>query len=173
MKKFMMATALMVGLSAFSGPFAHAQDASHGEAPKAHKGCGPMHHGFGMGPMLRLKGIKLTADQKTKLKAIFEANKPADPKTGMEQMHDLHKQITTLLTTPGPVDQTKLQALEQQIDTMESQHTAKHLQIAVQIHDLLTPDQLKEIAAKADMPPKHKHGCDMQEGASPAEDDAK
>ncbi|MFT8675311.1 MAG: Spy/CpxP family protein refolding chaperone [Acetobacter sp.] len=172
MKKIMLATALVAGLSAFSGPFAHAEDASH--PPKGHKGCGPMHHGFGMPPVLRLKGINLTADQKTKIKAIFEASKPADPKAGMQQMHDLHKQITTLLTTPGPVDQTKLQALTQQIDTIESQHTARHLQTEVQIHDVLTPDQLKEIAAKADEPPKHMHGCDMDAPPPPPPgDDAK
>ena len=177
MSKMILARPLMTGLVAAGVPaLAHAQDSApaattHGTAAGTagmsdtmhgpmhdmmhgpHDGPhGPMHCGPGS-PFMHLDGIKLSADQKKKLHAIMEANRPADPKAAMEQMHGLHKQIRTLLTSPGPVDKAQLQELEQQLASLENQRVLKHLQIDVQIHDLLTADQLKELAARPDMPP--------------------
>lgn len=165
MSKMFLALPLMTGLVAAGVPaLAHAQDSApaattqgnaagtpgmHGPHDGPH---GPMHCGPGS-PFMHLDGITLSADQKKKLHAIMEANRPADPKAAMEQMHGLHKQIHTLLTTPGPVDKAHLQELEQQLASLENQRVLKHLQIDVQIHDLLTPEQLKELAARPDMPP--------------------
>ncbi len=155
MKRALLATTLVMGLAAFSGSAARAAEAASptGAPPPPPPECGYMHHGPG-GHILKLDGIKLTADQKKKVKAVFDANRPEDPKAGMEQMHALEEQIRTVMTTPGPVDQTKLQALEQQIGTLHTQHALHRLQVDAQIHDILTPAQLKQIAEQ----PDHPHG---------------
>ena len=113
MSKMFLALPLMTGLVAAGVPaLAHAQDSApaattQGNAPGTpgmhgpHDGPhGPMHCGPGS-PFMHLDGITLSADQKKKLHAIMEANRPADPKAAMEQMHGLHKQIRPPPTRPG------------------------------------------------------------------------
>lgn len=157
MKKALLATTLVMGLAAFSGAAARADEAASTAAlppPPPPPECGFMHHGPGGpgGPILKLDGIKLTPDQKKKVKAVFDANHPDNPKAGMEQVHALEQQIRTVMTTPGPVDQAKVQDLEQQISALHTQHALHRLQVEAQIHDILTPEQLKQIASQPDRP---------------------
>ncbi|MCP1241850.1 Spy/CpxP family protein refolding chaperone [Acetobacter lambici] len=163
MKRALLATTLVMGLAAFSGAAARADEAAStvGAPPPPPSECGGMHHGPGGpgGHILRLDGIKLTADQKKKIKAVFDANRPEDPKAGMEQTHALQEQIRTVLTTPGAVDQAKLQDLEQQISALHTQHALHKLQVEAQIHDILTNKQLKQIAEQPDHPPGHHPEC--------------
>ncbi|QEO16873.1 Spy/CpxP family protein refolding chaperone [Acetobacter vaccinii] len=155
MKKSFLATTLMAGLAAASISLAHAADSA--APPPPPPPCGPMHHGHGPGgpggPVLRLDGVKLTTEQKAKLKQIFTAARPENPKADMEQMHALHHQLREALTTPGPVDQAKLQDLERQISALQAQNALKRLQVEVQVHDILTKEQLKQIADRPEAPP--------------------
>ncbi|MDE7547983.1 Spy/CpxP family protein refolding chaperone [Acetobacter fabarum] len=152
MKRALLATTLVMGLAAFSGAAARADGVapSVGTPPPVPE-CGGMHHGPG-GHILRLDGVKLTAEQKKKIKAVFDSNRPEDPKAGMEQAHALQEQIRTVLTTPGPVDQAKLQGLEQQISALHTQYALHKLQVEAQIHDILTSQQLKQIAEQPEHP---------------------
>ncbi|MFT9087277.1 MAG: Spy/CpxP family protein refolding chaperone [Acetobacter okinawensis] len=162
MKKALLATTLVMGLAAFSGSGARAAEAGStvGAPPPPPPECGCMHHGPGPGGhIFKLDGIKLTSEQKKKIKAVFDANKPEDPKASMEQTHALQSQIRTVLTTPGPVDQAKLQDLEQQISALQTQHALHRLQVETQIHDILTPKQLKQIAEQPDHPPGPPPAC--------------
>lgn len=161
MKRALLATTLVMGLAAFSGSAARADEASSTVAPPPPPpGCGCMHHGPGQGgPILKLDGVKLTSAQKKKIKAVLDANKPEDPKAGMEQVHALQEQIRTVMTTPGPVDQAKLQDLEQQISALHTQHALQKLQVEAQIHDILTKKQLKQIAEQPDHPPGPPPAC--------------
>ena len=67
MKRALLATTLVMGLAAFSGAAARADEAAStvGAPPPPPSECGGMHHGPGGpgGHILRLDGIKLTADQ--------------------------------------------------------------------------------------------------------------
>lgn len=153
MKKALLATTLVMGLAAFTGASTRADSAAPPVgAPPPPPECGGMHHGPG-GRILRLDGIKLTAEQKKKIKAVFDANRPEDPKAGMEQARALQEQIRTVLTTPGPVDQAKLQGLEQQISALHTQRALHMLQVEAQIHDILTSQQLQQIAGQPEHPP--------------------
>jgi Spy/CpxP family protein refolding chaperone len=159
MKRALLATTLVMGLAAFSGSAVRAEEAAPPVgAPPPPPECGGMHHGPG-GHILRLDGIKLTAEQKKKIKAVLDANRPEDTKAGMEQAHALQERIRTVLTTPGPVDQAKLQDLEQQISALHTQHALHKLQVEAQIHDILTSQQLKQIAEQPDHPPGHHPEC--------------
>lgn len=146
MKKALLATALTFGMLSAAGSLARAEDAPQPPAPPPHGMHGMCHH---HGPILSLDGVKLTSAQKKKVQAILDANRP-DPKADMEQERSFHQQIRTLLTSPGPVDTTQLTALEQQITTLHSQREAARLNTQVQIHDVLTKKQLKQIADKAE-----------------------
>lgn len=162
MKRALLATTLVMGLAAFSGAAARADEAASpvGAPPPPPPECGCMHHGPGPGGhILRLEGLKLTSSQKKKIKAVLDANKPEYPKAGMEQAHALQDQIRTVLTTPGPVDQAKLQDLEQQISALHTQHALHSLQVEAQIHDILTKKQLKQIAEQPDHPPGPPPAC--------------
>ncbi|BAU37084.1 hypothetical protein APT_00002 [Acetobacter pasteurianus NBRC 101655] len=163
MKKVLMATALTLGMMTSAVSFAHAQEATPavGGPPPGGPGCGPMHHHGMGGPILKLDGVKLTSAQKKKLKAIFDANKPSDPKADMEQIHSLHQQEREVLTTPGPVDQAKLQQIEQQISTMQTERATQRLQVETQVHDILTKKQLRQIADRPEpqMPPMCGNGA--------------
>ncbi|CEF53935.1 Spy/CpxP family protein refolding chaperone [Acetobacter ghanensis] len=172
MKKALLATTLVMGLAAFSGAAARADEASStvGAPPPPPPECGCMHHGPGPGGhILKLDGIKLTSDQKKKIKAILDANRPEDPKAGMEQTRALQEQIRTVMTTPGPVDQAKLQDLEQQISAVHTQHALHKLQVEAQIHDVLTKKQLKQIAEQPDHPPGPPPACGGKMPPPPSE----
>ncbi|GAN63451.1 hypothetical protein Abin_026_097 [Acetobacter indonesiensis] len=140
MKKALLATALTFGLFTAAGSVARADDTPTPPPPPPHHGmCHPHGH------ILSLDGIKLTSEQKKKIKAIMEANRP-DFKGDMEQEHSIHEQIRTLLTTPGTVDTAQLNTLTQQLATLHTQRETAHLQKEVQIHDVLTKKQLAQIA---------------------------
>ncbi|MFE8873340.1 Spy/CpxP family protein refolding chaperone [Acetobacter persici] len=145
MKKALLATALTLGMLTTAGAAAYAEETAPPPPPPP-GACHPP------GPVLNLDGVKLTSAQKKKIKAILDANRP-DPKADMAQDHALHDQIRTLLTTPGQVDTDQLNSLTQQIGTLHAQHEAQRLQTDVQIHDVLTKKQLKQIAEKKDEPP--------------------
>lgn len=163
MKRALLATTLVMGLAAFSGAAARADEAAStaGAPPPPPPQCGGMHHGPGGpgGPILKLDGVKLTSEQKKKIKAVFDANRPEDPKAGMEQVHALQEQIRTVLTTPGAVDQAKLQDLERQISALHTQHALHRLQVEIQVHDILTKKQLKQIAEQPEHPPGPPPAC--------------
>ncbi|CAP57036.1 Spy/CpxP family protein refolding chaperone [Gluconacetobacter diazotrophicus] len=145
-KKTIMAVTVLAGLS---GTAAMAQDAPppdggmHGEW--GHHGP----HGGMHGDMGFLAGLNLTPAQHKQLHAIFAAAHK-DHKGDWQQFHGLHQQIEELLLTPGPVDRAKLTALTQQIDAAHQAEAAERLDIAVKIHDILTPAQLAQAKERAD-----------------------
>ncbi|MBB2202900.1 Spy/CpxP family protein refolding chaperone [Gluconacetobacter tumulisoli] len=114
---------------------------------------GEMHGGFpghGMhGGMMFLAGLKLTPAQRKQIHAVFEGVHK-EHKGDWQQVRDLHRQIEDILITPGPVDRAKLTGLTQQIDALHQKDEAERLDIAVKIHDILTPAQLTQAKARQD-----------------------
>ncbi|GBQ83568.1 hypothetical protein AA13595_1208 [Gluconacetobacter johannae DSM 13595] len=134
---------------------------------------GEMHggfHGHGMhGGMMFLAGLKLTPAQRKQIHAVFEgAHK--DRKGDWQQVRALHRQIEDILMAPGPVDRAKLTALTQQIDALRQKGEAERLDVAVKIHDILTPAQLTQAKARQDKIRALRE--QMHQVMKPAEDDA-
>ncbi|MBM9402986.1 Spy/CpxP family protein refolding chaperone [Gluconacetobacter azotocaptans] len=117
---------------------------------------GEMHggfHGRGMhGGMMFLAGLKLTPAQHKQLRAIFEGVRKDHKayRADGQQRRALRQQIEDTLMAPGPVDRAKLTALTQQIDALRQKGEAERLDIAVKIHDILTPAQLAQAKARQD-----------------------
>ncbi|WP_086643222.1 Spy/CpxP family protein refolding chaperone [Acetobacter sp. DsW_063] len=113
--------------------------------------AGPGPHGPGMGgpgfPML--EGLDLTSKQKSALHDIFK-QVHEDKKDARDQGRDIHEQITNILLTPGAVDKTQLATLQQQEEALHAKEDAARLDVAVKIHDLLTPEQLAKAKARHD-----------------------
>ncbi|MGO2957917.1 MAG: Spy/CpxP family protein refolding chaperone [Acetobacter sp.] len=151
MKKALLATAMTFGMFTAAGSLARADDATPPPPPPPHHGM--CHH---HGSMLPLDDIKLTSSQKKKIDAIREASRPTT-KPDMTQERALHQQIRALLTAPGTVDTAQISTLQQQLSTLhtqrETERMQRELQKEVQIHDVLTKKQLKQIAEHKDEGP--------------------
>lgn len=159
-KKTMLA---MTVLASLSGGAALAQDMPPGPGigdygMGDHGMGGPgMHGGFeghgmhgGMhGEMALLAGLKLTPAQHKQLHEIFQDARHAH-KGDWKQLGDLHRQIEDVLLAPGAVDKAKLTTLTQQIEGLRQAEAARRLDIAVKIHDILTPDQLAQARARVE-----------------------
>ncbi|MFW7267176.1 Spy/CpxP family protein refolding chaperone [Gluconacetobacter sp. Hr-1-5] len=144
-KKTILAVTVMAGLSA---TVAHAHDMPQ---PPPGPGPGPgMHGGWGpRGGMDVLAGLKLTPAQHKQIHAILKAARK-DKRADWKQEGALHEQIRDLLLAPGPVDRAKLTSLTQQIETLHQANIDSRLDVAVKIHDILTPAQLADAKARED-----------------------
>ena len=93
-----------------------------------------------------LHGLDLTDAQKAEAHKIAKANW-AQMKPIMEQMHGIHEQMVTKLTSPGAVTEADLAPLVQQEETLRSQIDTSRLSTVLQIRGLLTPAQLEKAAS--------------------------
>ncbi|MBR2124985.1 MAG: Spy/CpxP family protein refolding chaperone [Acetobacter sp.] len=163
MKKSLLTAAVMAGIVVLSIDLAQAHDFSQQSTMgcdhmrEGHMGdMGPWHHGFGhgfgfFGPLLRFDGLKLTDAQKAKLKDLFDSDHMKEFKDRVDQMHALHQQLREILTAPGPVDRTKLQEVERKISDLRAECTSKRIETEIRVHDILTKEQLEEIAHRSNM----------------------
>ena len=152
MKRSLLTTVVAIGIVVMSIDLAHA-DSPPPSSPMGveHKHMWKWHHGFGA--ILPLDGLKLTDAQKAKIKEIFKSAHTKDFRERLGQMHALHKQLRAILTAPGPVDQAKLKEVEQKINDLRVECDNRRIQTEVRIHDVLTKDQLEEIAHRSDVLP--------------------
>lgn len=140
-KKTILAVTVMAGLSA---TVAQAHD-----MPPPPAGPG-MHGGWGArGGMEVLAGLKLTPAQHKQIHAILQAARKGK-RDDWKQEGALHQQIRDLLLAPGPVDRAKLTSLTQQIETLHQADIDSRLDVAVKIHDVLTPAQLADAKVRED-----------------------
>jgi periplasmic protein CpxP/Spy len=144
-KKTILAVTVLAGLS---GTVAMAQDMPP-PGGGFQGGHGPGPHGGPHGELPFLAGLNLTPAQHKQMHAIF-ATMHKDHKGEWQQVRGLHEQFEDLLLAPGPVDKTKLAALTQQMESLHQAKDAERLDIAVKIHDILTPAQLAEAKDRAD-----------------------
>lgn len=140
-KKTILAVTVLAGLSA---TVAQAHD-----MPPPPPGPG-FHGGWGAPHGLEiLAGLKLTPAQHKQIHAILETARKGK-RGDWKQEGALHEQIRDLLLTPGPVDRAKLTSLTQQIEALHQASIDSRLDVAVKIHDLLTPEQLADAKARED-----------------------
>lgn len=147
-KKTILAVTVMAGLSAAAAQVHVAQ--AH-DMPPPPPPAGPrMHGGWGMrGGMEVLAGLNLTPAQHKQIHAIMQAARQGK-RDDWKQEGALHQQIRDLLLAPGPVDRAKLASLTQQIETLHRANIDRRLDVAVKIHDILTPAQLADAKARED-----------------------
>lgn len=100
------------------------------------------------GPAM-LEGIDLTKQQQKKIQTILQqAGDQDQTDTIRDDLGRVRRQIQDILSEPGQLDRPKIQALLQQQATLRAEQEARHLDVAEQIHDVLTPEQLSAIKAR-------------------------
>ena len=114
----------------------------------AHGGGGHgMGMGMGMGPMgagRQLDRVGATADQKTRIHAIFKA---AHDELGPQRdtMHKLHQQMAQAMAQPV-VNAAAVEALRQQVSTNRDAISKRVTQAMVDAGTVLTPEQRQKMA---------------------------
>lgn len=94
-----------------------------------------------------LRGVTLTDAQKEQVKSIEQAGW-AQAKAGFEQMRGVHEQVMQRLLSPGSVSEADLAPLVQQEEQLRAQLDQQRLARALEIRQVLTPQQLAEAASK-------------------------
>jgi Spy/CpxP family protein refolding chaperone len=98
------------------------------------------------GYMELLRGVTLTDAQKTQMHAIMKSGW-ASARPTMEQMHAIHEQIATLLTSSGSVAKDQVNALVRQEDRLRLQMDEARMGQFLAIRNLLTSEQLAQAAS--------------------------
>lgn len=92
--------------------------------------------------------LTLTEDQKTKLTAVFEANKPAQPdaatmEANRTKMEANRNAIQSSIKDGSATVDSIVALLKADKPEMNTNHIDTHLNTIVQVHDILTADQRK------------------------------
>lgn len=114
--------------------------------------------GPGRGAMAVLRGLDLTDDQRTQIKAIREAAREArdTPPAGVP----LHRQIQAEIFADVPDTQT-LATLQDQLIQAQAAQFAKRLEIEQKIAQVLTPEQRQQVRERlAQAPTRRSRGQD-------------
>ena len=107
--------------------------------------AGMMGDGAGMTLPLLLRGAKLTADQKTQLHQIMANHRPAFQNL-FGQLRAAQDQMSNKLFSTGAVSEPDVAPQLQQISTLRTQLAEEGLRVALEIRNILTPDQLANAA---------------------------
>lgn len=137
---------------------------------KGHRPPPPGIHSF-----LDLHGIQLTAAQKSKIHGILKANRPQPAE--VLAFHEAIRAVRAALLAPK-VDSNAVNAAVENLAKLEMRKNQRIIQTDQEIHDVLTPAQLKQITdreAKRDAEqkqhdaagPGHPHGEGPDEGPGP------
>ena len=94
---------------------------------------------------LLLRGANLTADQKTQVQQIM-ANHRSTFQNLFSQLRVAQDQISSKLLSTGAVGESDLAPQLQQVSTLRSQLAEEGLRVALEIRNILTPDQLANAA---------------------------
>ncbi len=106
---------------------------------------GLMGDGAAMTLPLLLRGANLTADQKTQVKQIM-GNHRATFQNLFSQLRTVQDQISSKLFSTGAVSESDVMPQLQQVTALRSQLAEEGLRVALEIRNILTPDQLNKAA---------------------------
>ncbi len=106
---------------------------------------GMMGDGAAMTLPLLLRGANLTADQKSQVKQIM-ANHRATFQNLFSQLRTAQDQISSKLFSTATVSESDVAPQVQQITALRSQLAEEGLRVALEIRNILTPDQLARAA---------------------------
>ncbi len=147
MKKFRVkkSSVIVMGLVAVSLWVA----ASYGQPLGGMGGRGMMGRGPGRLLHLVLRGVGLTDDQKTQVKAIMAAHRPTFQAL-FRQLRAANEEIGNKLLAPGEVNPTDLTSASQQAAQIREQLSQEGIKVMLEVRALLTPDQLAKAAQLRD-----------------------
>lgn len=134
-----VAVLVVTGCLGILPSYAQPRPGFHGPRP------GMMGDGAAMTLPLLLRGANLTADQKTQVKQIM-ANHRATFQNLFSQLRTVQDQISSKLFSTGAVSESDVMPQLQQVTALRSQLAEEGLRVALEIRNILTPDQLNKAA---------------------------
>ncbi len=100
----------------------------------------------GRGPMGWMQQLNLTSDQQTKIRSLIDEHRQAH-QADMQKMRDLQQQLkNAIFADNGSADTS---ALQQQVQSLQTQFETDRIALEKQIAGVLTADQRKQVR---DMP---------------------
>ncbi len=106
---------------------------------------GMMGDGAGMTLPLLLRAAKLTPDQKAQVKQIMANHRPTFQNL-FSQLRAAQDQVSSTLFSTAPVSESDMAPKVQQVTALRSQLAEEGLRVALEIRNILTPDQLNNAA---------------------------
>ena len=121
-----------------------------------------MRHGMGkgMGFPLFLRGVDLTADQKTQVQQIMGSHREVF-RGLLDQLRSVHTEIESKLLSAGNVEEADLTVPIQQLSQLQNQLADENLKVTLEIRKLLTPEQLAQAAQYREQ--RQAHWTEMRE----------
>lgn len=113
------------------------------ERPRHHAMKGVMAERGGIFPALRAAG--LSEEQRTQVRQILSNHRESFRELG-GQLREARQQIASTLLSPGPVSEADLAPYAQQITQLRDQLAQERLRVALEIRDVLTPEQLTKVS---------------------------
>jgi len=102
-------------------------------------------HGHNRGDLAFLTGVQLTDAQREQVHQLMHTSftqiKPLE-----QQLHTLYQQIGDQMASTASVDQAQLTSLLQRAEQVRGEIDQQHLETALQVRALLTPEQLAQAA---------------------------
>lgn len=151
--------AAVLGLAAYT--LAGAQAAGQTERQGPGRGFGIAGRGpggpggpvFGRGPMMLLRDVELSDQQKEEIRTILKAE--ADGRQGPPAEAALQRQLQAELYADNP-DLQKLDSIQQQLTQAEAARLAKRVEIEQKIAAVLTPEQRAQVREKLSSAPQER-----------------
>ncbi len=103
-------------------------------------------HRHGQSYLGFLQGVTLTDAQRAQVHDIMRASRQ-QMRPQMQQLRSLREQIGTDLAGTASLNTAQVAALQQQMQTLRGQLDQARLSTALQVRELLTPEQLSQSAA--------------------------
>jgi Spy/CpxP family protein refolding chaperone len=134
------AIALTVGISTAAGQTTEPRPSEgrrHALRPDGRGPGGPGGPGRGFLPLGRLD---LTDEQRTQIREVMQAARPAEGEAPVRQLMELRQSLRTAILADTP-DQTRIDQLRASIAQAEGAALARRIEVAQKIAQILTPEQ--------------------------------
>jgi periplasmic protein CpxP/Spy len=136
-KSLSAAGAMLVAVSLWTFPL------SAQEGPRRHAMKGMAGERGGMFPALRAAG--LSEEQRTQVRQVI-SNHRESFRDISGQLRAARQQVANTLLSAGPVSEADLLPYTQQIAQLQEQLSQERLKVALEIRNLLTPEQLAKVS---------------------------
>ena len=142
MKRFTASVVMTMVLALSAYTFSSAQQPGRGQrGDGAGRPGGPGGRG---GVMAVLRGIELTEEQRTAIRALVDEGRTAGAPAEADNARQLHRQLQAEVFADSP-DAAKIAALQEQLSRAQAERLARQVALQQRIAELLTSDQRRGI----------------------------
>lgn len=133
------AIALTAGISTVAG-----QQTDQPAGPGKRQGFRQGGHRGPGGPMFALRGLNLTDDQRTQIKAVLNEARPEGVKAPARKVAELQRSLRAAIFAETP-DQAQIDQLRAALAEAQASAIAKRIEVSSKIAQILTPEQRQKL----------------------------